>query len=401
MFALRWKMEKTSMDKHGPDRIILYTRVPGLLAEAARPSRPAVRNGHSPLVISEGRLVRDACPLALAQGVRVGASVVQARRLCPTLLAVPLEQVDASARKRQFLDILSDLSPVVEPDGLDTAYVDMTGGSAEAAVEGLRTRLLAVSCLPPMIGLGVSRLAARACAESGVGHLDAASVDWLWDDPTVVGRLQRLGLGTFGAVAQVGEEALRVHFGKIAPVLHRRAQGYDLTPVRALYPPPSADVVLDCSEAPIADRTQLGEAISRVSVRAACQLQGLGVGRRLILEMKTEHGEARQEWAVPAPLEHAGDIQRASWRLLAQMRLTAPVTRVRLLVEDVSFPTAHTADLFGAQSDSVALEATRRRLAARFGLTTLTILGKRPRTAREKRRAAVRENFEAFGRATV
>jgi len=74
---------------------------------------------------------------------------------------------------------------------------------------------------------------------------------------------------------------------------------------------------------------------------------------------------------------------------------------VRLLVEDVSFPTAHTADLFGAQSDSVSLEATRRRLAARFGLTTLTILGKRPRTAREKRRAAVRENVEAFGRATA
>ena len=216
MFALRRKMEETSMDKHGPDRIILYTRVPGLLAEAARPSRPAV-NGHSPLVISEGRLVRDASSLALSQGVRVGASVVQARRLCPTLLAVPLEQVDASARRRQFLDALADLSPVVEPDGLDAAYVDMTGGSAEAAVESLPARLLATSSLPPVIGLGVSRLAARACAESGVEHLDAASVDWLWDDPAVVGRLQRLGLGTFGAVAQVGEEALRLHFGKIAP----------------------------------------------------------------------------------------------------------------------------------------------------------------------------------------
>ena len=301
------------MDKHGPDRIILYTRVPGLLAEAARPSRPAV-NGHSPLVISEGRLVRDACPLALTQGVKVGASVIQARRLCPTLLAVPLEQVDASARRRQFLDALADLSPVVEPDGVDTAYFDMTGGSVEAAVESLPARLLATSSLPPVIGFGVSRLAARACAESGVDHLDAASVDWLWDDPAVVGRLQRLGLGTFGAVAQVGEEALRLHFGKISPLLHRRAQGQDLTPVRALYPPPSADVILDCSDAPIADRAQLGEVISRVSVRAACQLQGLGVGRRLILEMKTERGEARQEWAVPAPLEHAADIQRASWR---------------------------------------------------------------------------------------
>jgi len=37
MFAIRRKMEKTSMEKHGPDRIILYARVPGLLAEADMP----------------------------------------------------------------------------------------------------------------------------------------------------------------------------------------------------------------------------------------------------------------------------------------------------------------------------------------------------------------------------
>ena len=154
-------------------------------------------------------------------------------------------------------------------------------------------------------------------------------------------------------------------------------------------------MILDCSEAPVADRAQLDEVISRVSVRAAIQLQGLGVGRRLTLEVRTERGEARQEWAVPAPLEHARDIQSASWRLLAQMRLMAPVTHVRLLIEDVSVPTAHTADLFGVRSDSISLEATRRRLAARFGLTTLTILGKRPRTARERRRAAVQEAWRA------
>ena len=77
--------------------------------------------------------------------------------------------------------------------------------------------------------------------------------------------------------------------------------------------------------------------------------------------------------------------------MLSQTRLPAPVTRVRLLVESFSIASAHTADMFGMRADAVALEAVRRRLAARFGLKTLNILGEQPCTAREKRRAAVRE----------
>ncbi len=311
------------------------------------------------------------------------------------LMAVPLEQVDASALRRRFLDVLADLSPIVEPDSLDAAYVDMANSSLEAAINSLRAQLLADFSLPPVIGIGLSRLAARACAESKVVRLEEAAVDWLWADPTVTARMKRLGLGTFGQVAVVGEEALRLHFGKIAPLLHRRAHGEDLTPVRALYPPPSADVTIDCGDAPVDDRERLRVVIARASKRAEVQLQGIGVGRKLILEVRTERGQTKQEWAVPTPLERSADIQSAVWRLLGQTRLTSSVTRLRLLIEDVSFPTAHTSDIFGVRADAVSLEATRRRLAARFGLTTLAILGKRPRTEREKRRAAVRDRWEA------
>jgi len=168
-------------------KTILYSRLPGLLALAAHPVRPET-HGQTPLVVSEGRLVCDAYPMVLTQGVHIGATVVQARRLCPTLIAVPLEQVDVSASLRRLLDTLADLSPVVEPDGLDAAYVDLMGSPLEATVESLRAQLLADFSLSPMIGLGVSRLAAHACAESGVVRLEDAAVEWLWpDDSAVVG----------------------------------------------------------------------------------------------------------------------------------------------------------------------------------------------------------------------
>jgi hypothetical protein len=55
--------------------------------------------------------------------------------------------------------------------------------------------------LRPKIGFGVSRTAARACAECGLPSacLPEADVIYLWpEDPDVTARLRRLGLTTFG-----------------------------------------------------------------------------------------------------------------------------------------------------------------------------------------------------------
>ena len=63
-----------------------------------------------------------------------------------------------------------------------------------------------------------------ACAECCLSpeYLSDPSVDWVWPgDKAVLGRLQRLGLSSFTAVATVPEKSLYLHFGKIAPILHR------------------------------------------------------------------------------------------------------------------------------------------------------------------------------------
>ena len=386
------------MSKQTPPKIktILFLRLPGLLAQAAHTSR-ADANALCPLVVAEGRLVRDACPLALAQGVRVGMSVVQARHLCPTLLAVLLEQVDTTALRRHFLDALADLSPVVEPDGLDAAYADMTGDPSGCFLERMHGKLRSAYCPTPVVGLGISRLAARACAESGVTSLKDAAVDFLWpDDPAVTARMKRLGLGTFGTVAETSEESLRLHFGKIAPLLHRRAQGIDLTPIRDLYPPQAVEVRQRFDDA-VGDRTWLDAVLTQMSKEAETQLRHLGGhGKRVMLHLQTERGEHHQEWVVPSPVSSAEDVRLAASRLLSLMRLTAPITAISIDVADISQAAARTPDLFcaGPGSDPVALEAVRQRLAARFGLTTLTTPSQWPRTARQKRRSALSEQWQ-------
>ena len=175
-------------------RTILFVRLPGLLAQAAKTSRGDT-NALSPLVVSEGRLVRDTCPLALAQGVRVGISVVQGRHLCPTLLAVPLEQVDASALRRRFLNTLADLSPVVELDGLDVAYVDMTGDLPRGLLEQVQDKLRLAQRADGMARRFSSLpLGGMSMVGEAIWNIDFRPRILTWHESCKVNRLSRLKL---------------------------------------------------------------------------------------------------------------------------------------------------------------------------------------------------------------
>lgn len=375
-------------------RCILFCRIPGLLALAARAGRKMA--AHVPLVVSEGKVVRDACLFSLGRGIYAGQGISQARRLCASLLVVPLDTLDPRPFTTEALDVLADLSPTVEPCGPDAAYVDLmgvdlTGGMAD--LRGLEARMQALTEFCPLLGIGPSRLAARACAECELPpeRLAEAGVDWLWpEDGKVIGRLKRLGLETFGQVAALREEDLFYQFGKIGRLLHRRALGQDLMTVQALYPPPRADFRLDFLDYALEDRVMLQAALATAAHEVSGQLKAVGqYGRRLVLRVETEREEVRRDWTLPVPLQETQALTRAASRLLMQMPLTAPVTSLRLLVEELERPKAATADLFAGRMhrDTLALDAARRMLAERYGPQVLVPLSQRPQTVREQRRS--------------
>jgi hypothetical protein len=53
--------------------------------------------------VADGRQVRDVCPSALACGIPPAESVTRARRLCPALLVVPLETIDAIPEDKDYI----------------------------------------------------------------------------------------------------------------------------------------------------------------------------------------------------------------------------------------------------------------------------------------------------------
>lgn len=353
-----------------------------------------------PLAVVQSQTVRAVCDSAEAVGIFVGQGIVKARRLCPALTAVPLEAVDHRPETSAFLDALADISPIVDPDGPDAAF-SVVRRSDIRAMQGVFATSLSYAG-PSLVGFGASRLEARACAECGLlpDHLADASVQWLWlDDPKVVAVLLRLGLETFGQVAAVGEGALFYQFGKIGRLLHRRALGQDLLPVRPLWPPVRSDAVLHFDECALTQRSQMEAAIMQVSQQTEAELRALGRhGRRVVLRVTTEAGAHRREWLLPAPVQSAAAVHSAAARLLSQMNLSAPVMELRLLVEELETPAARTNDLFlrGPGDDPAVLEAVRRSLQTRFGKNGVCVLGQRPRSVREDRRACLHEKWQAF-----
>lgn len=362
---------------------ILYCAQPGLLAKAY--------SSAGPVAIAEGKLIRDASPCARHRGVFRGQSVLRARRLCPALLVVPLEQVEARLLSQQLYDVLADLSPTVEPVGPDAVFAVI-----EPSAQGLVLPRLA-ACFPeltPLLGAGASKLVARTLAESGVERFALAPSHFLWPQNTALtGKLARLGLDTIGAVAQVGEAALRFQLGaKLGSLLYRRSLGLDSDPVLALWPLPHVACSRRFDLEPLENKACLDAQLVALAQQAAAELASLRrFGRLVTLRVETERGASSPSWRPPWPIQSPGEVLGAARRLLALQPPHAPVAALHLTIAELELPQAESLSLFDTMGVDRRrrLEAAKRFIVARYGTKALTTLGNVPLALRDRRRALV------------
>ena len=363
--------------------------MPGLLAKAALEAR-ALDESCIPLAVVEGKLVRDASPLAARRGVKVGESLLRARRLCPDLLGVPLMEVDARSHSQRLWDALAELTDLVEPAGPDAAYALLWGNESLEKLDCL------FPGLTPFCSLGRSKLEARVLALSEVECLADAPVTFLSFDPAITGKLLRLGLTTFGAVAEVGESALIYQFGrKVGPLLYRRALGEDSDPVQALWPFPVVEVSYRFDLEPIEDVACVDRYLVELACRAAGELSTLRrFGRVVTLEIACERDSpSLGTWRPPWPVQSPGELLSCLRRLAALQPLRTGVIGLRLVVSELDLPTATTLSLFDTVPASCLgrLESTKHWIRARYGSKALTTLSKVPVSLRDRRRELVWE----------
>jgi DNA polymerase IV len=335
--------------------------------------------------VAEGRVVRDASPLARRQGLQRGESVLRARRLCPALLVVPFGEVDARSLSSRLWDDLADIAGVVEPLPPDAGFVRLHGG------ESLLPLVEAFAGLSPVFALGRSKMEARALAESGKGRLEDVPVALLTGDAAVTGKLARLGLNTLGEVASVGEEALRYQFGrKVGTSLYRLALGEDNDPIKALWPLPFVEKGKRFDLEPLEDALSIERHLLRLAGLASGELAGMRRFSRMVsLEVEIEGaGMMSSSWRPPLPVQSQDEVWRCVRRLLGECPPTGAVIGLRVVLSELELPSATTLSLLESVSSAHLgrLESTKRLLSSRYGPSAITLLGKMPVPLRDQRR---------------
>jgi len=196
-------------------------------------------------------------------GVRSAMPMFRAKELCPHAVVLDGRHDRYGEVSEQLRAIFLSVTPLVEPIGLDEAFLDVTGsrrllGSPVSIAHAIKSRIADDLSLHCCVGVGRSKMFAKLASEaakprvtregvelgSGVrfvapdeelAFLHPLPIEALWGvGPATAKRLHDLGITTVGDIAEVGEAVLVRQLGRShGEHLAALATGRDPSPVVA------------------------------------------------------------------------------------------------------------------------------------------------------------------------
>ncbi len=180
---------------------------------------------------------------ARAYGIHSAMPSARARQLCPHAVFLDGRHSRYAEVSTQLHKILYDVTPMVEPIGLDEAFMDVAGalrllGPPEVIAHGIRDRVRADLSLNCAVGIGrskmIAKLASRAAkpkasrtgldpgpgvvlidADHEMAFLHGHDVEALWGvGPATAKRLHDMGVRTVADLAALPVDALVRRIGK-------------------------------------------------------------------------------------------------------------------------------------------------------------------------------------------
>lgn len=236
-------------------RVIFHSDMNSFYASVEQAERPELRG--LPLVVGGHEELRHGIVLAKsaqakAAGVKTGEALWEARAKCPGLVVVPPRYEVYQAYSAMARRIYYQYTDLVEPFGLDEAWLDLTGslslagGDAVRAATEISGRVKAELGCTVSIGVSWNKIFAKF--GSDYRKPDAVTLitrgnyrERVWRAPAsellYVGhatraKLHSSGIDTIGDLALSSPELLRRRLGKIGLVLRTFARGEDATPVK-------------------------------------------------------------------------------------------------------------------------------------------------------------------------
>jgi protein ImuB len=370
------------------------------------------------------QLVGEVSAPAEAFGIHPGMRLGEALARCPRLALVPPDPVGVADAWERVLLRLEATGALVEPGHPGLACFEATGlrrlhgGSLEAVLtatrEGLRRGAGAaptragVAAAPPRtgsarLGAGPSRFCAIVAASTrararrpgfvaGAADLATEPVALLRHRPELAAlpvELERLGILTLGALADLPRAAMADRFGVLGLLAHDLARGVD-TPLRPRRPGEVLEEVLELEES--SSGAQLERALALLVDRLLARRERDGRTLRAVVLGATlvEGGTWRERVVFREPTADAARMRMVLGQRLAL--LPAPAETLRLSVDRFGPPSPAGAALFddgSARRRARLREAIRQARAAAGPEAALRILAVDPDSRVPERRAVL------------
>ena len=296
---------------------------------------------------------------ARAYGVHSAMPSMRARQLCPDAIFLSGRHGRYAEVSAELHKILADITPMIEPIGLDEAFMDVAGalrllGPPDQIAHGLRRRVRDELGLACAVGIGRSKMLAKLASRAAkprasraglvpgpgvflvepadeLAFLHAHDVEALWGvGPATAKRLHELGVRSVGDLASVPPDALVRRLGKASGAhLAALARGEDPDPVNPNRPNKSLGHEETFSQ-DLVDPHELERHVLRMAESVATMLRGATTSARTItvkVKFKDLSLQTRSH-TLGRPIATGGAIGQVAAALLAGID---PGEGVRLL----------------------------------------------------------------------
>ena len=310
--------------------------------------------GHALLRDYAGRgVVTTATYAAREFGVHSAMGLMNAARLCPQAVLLPVDFDEYRRYSQLFKSVIAELAPVIEDRGVDEVYIDFgaAAGGQEMGGRALALRIQAAiherTGLTCSIGVAPNKLIAKMASEfhkpngiSIVYESDLAALIWPLPcrrihgiGPRMSARLEQLGIMNIGQLARCEREWLVQIFGRSqGGWMYEAAWGWDDRPVVQQSEPVSMsrETTFERDLHAVRDREQLRALFTALCEQIALDLQSHGyVGKTIGVKLRYDNFQrATRDLTIDVYTNDAALIRRTAGLCLKRAPLER---RLRLL----------------------------------------------------------------------
>jgi DNA polymerase-4 len=366
---------------------VAYVLVPHFPVAVERRENPSLKG--KALVIGglpqERKRVYELSSEALEQSVRKGMSLRQAEELCPEAVFLPLREERYTLAFEEMLSALEPFGPLIEPDGLGSAYLEVSGlhriyGPDERLGRSITQTVKEATGFPVKVGIARGKFTARITAiEAPHGKVVVIAPRnekrFLRELPVALlplsremqERLGMLGIRTMGQFASLPASAILAQFGLEGKRAHQLAQGEDESKVVGRRRQGSQELERRFED-PVREMQILQMTVQQLSAQLLRRLHSRGqIAQRIMVTLEFEGGEREQRQIVMSePSADERRIEVTIAQLLSRFDYRSRVTVLKISLEGLEQGKGH----------QLALFPTRTLHKARIDRAVANLVGK-------------------------